>query len=126
MPALANPKRELFAQQVAAGTPAGRAYAELYGNRKTPDAAASRLLKIVKPRVAEIQRKLEDSTLLTMQRRREIAREIAEDRAAKAADRIRAVELDAKLSGELIEKREHSGNIDTNVSRPLTAEKRSE
>src|SRR5450432_1934869 len=119
MPALANPKRELFAQQVAAGTPAGRAYTEVYGNLATPDAAASRLLKKVKSRVAEIQRKLEDSTLLTMQRRREIAREIAEDRAVKTADRIRAVELDGKLSGELIEKREHSGQIDTMLSHAL-------
>ena len=74
----------------------------------------------VSERVVELQRQSATATTLDMQRRREILAEIANDRKAKAADRIAAVLADAKLAGELVEKSE----VTTRV--PLTPEQISE
>jgi phage terminase small subunit len=123
MPRLSNQRRERFAQLVASGESGAAAYRAAYGAEgASAEAGASRLLSNsrVLERVAELQRESATATTLDMQRRREIMAEIANDRKARAADRIAAVLADAKLAGELVEKSE----VTTRV--PLTPEQISE
>ena len=117
-----NERWEKFAQFIASGETGASAYRPCYGARGASAAAnASRLLRndTVRLRVAELRAAATaaaaereaaaaehaaqqlTTTLLTMQRRREIAREIAEDAKQRASDRLAAVLADAKLAGEL-------------------------
>jgi hypothetical protein len=109
MRCLLNQRRERFARLAASGETGAAAYRAAYGAEgASAEAGASRLLRKVEvsERVAELKRQSATATTLGMQRRREILAEIANDRKAKAADRIAAVMADAKLAGELVEKSE--------------------
>jgi phage terminase small subunit len=109
MRSLLNQRRERFAQLAASGETGAAAYRAAYGAEgPSAEVGASRLLSDVKvlERVADLQRQSATATTLDMQRRREIMAEIANDRKARAADRIAAVLADAKLAGELDDKAE--------------------
>lgn len=75
MPVLDNPQHEAFAQLIAKGTNADKAYKKVYSNCKSgAKQAASRLLTtvdLVKNRVKELQEASASKTTLTMQERRE-------------------------------------------------------
>jgi|ERR1043166_8883926 hypothetical protein len=114
MPILTNPKHEKFAQLVATGKSDVAAYQEVYGGSQINAKRNAHRVKEnegVSARITELQKKADKSTLLTMQQRRELLREIADNRAAKNADRIAAILADAKLSGELMDRRELSGQL---------------
>ena len=72
------------------------------------EAAASRLLRNdkVRERVAELQRAAATAAVLTMERKRQLCADVAKGRHpdARISDRLRAIELDAKLAGEFHEK----------------------
>lgn len=105
MTALPNQRHEAFAQLLAKGSSATEAYKAIYGaDVKNPGDCACRLSAKVRKRVIQIQSQAKRNTLLTMQRRREICLEIANNKKAKAGDRLRAAELDAKFTGEMLEK----------------------
>ena len=128
MKPLHNSRHEKFAQGVAAGEPASRVYARIYGVRgKSAEESASRLSRNVKvaARVAEIRQAVEGDalaqTLLTIRAKREFLAAVVRaapgdldessplvqsfkltehGREIRLCDKLRAIELDAKLAGE--------------------------
>jgi len=122
MPLLKNPRHEKFAQLVAVGRSAMSAYAEVYKTKgKSAANAASRLMEnlSVQDRIREIQGKAAAVAVLTLERKREMLRKIAEGKMpskvvngpmgpVETFDIAKAIELDAKLAGELTERREVS------------------
>lgn len=127
MARLDNPKHERFAQLVATGKALGPAYREVYGDIRGARQAGSRLLSDVdiKQRVAEIQSKSEGKAVLTIAEKREFLRRVVvtpigqvdeesdlcqsaeysdTGRKFKMPDKLKAIELDAKLAGEFTEK----------------------
>lgn len=147
MPKLQNPKHERFAVQVAKGIPATKAYLAAYPGAKTqPEASASRLSRNAKVaiRIAEIQKKAETESVLTLQEMLEYLTSVARTPIGeideksplaqsaeydisttakgktqrrtlkiKMPDKLRAIELAAKLKGLLKENVEmrHSGFV---------------
>lgn len=125
MAILKNQKHERFALLVAQGESGSAAYREVYGRKgAVADANASRLLRNakVRARIAELQQKAAEKAVLTLARKRELLREMAEgERPTKRAesadgptdtyDAVKAIELDAKLAGEFKEKVEVTGKI---------------
>lgn len=118
MAILKNQKHERFAQLIAIGKAASAAYAEVYGKKgASADASASRLTRNVKvsARVAKLQQKAAEKAVLTLARKRELLREMAEgerptkriedaDGPTEVFEAVKAIELDAKLAGEFREK----------------------
>lgn len=106
---LHNPRHERFAQLIASGESGAGTYQTCYGtNGASAEAAASRLLRNdkVRKRVAELQSAAATEAVLTLERKRQLLADIAEGRQqeAKISDRLRAIELDARLAGEFHEK----------------------
>jgi hypothetical protein len=70
----------------------------------------------VRQRVQEIraafQRREEAGTFLTMAEKRGYCAKKVRDPNTKISDALKAIELDSKISGELVDKIEHSGGID--------------
>lgn len=132
MPILDNPKHEKFCQFVATGTSAQSAYGQIYNVKgRTAANSGSRLMADggIRERVKEIQTKAEKRTVLSIEEKREYLRrvvvtpigEIDETsdlcqhakytdvgREFKMPDKLKAIELDAKLAGEFKEKVEVS------------------
>lgn len=98
-----NIRQERFAELVASGVPASRAYPEAgYSNRgKNAAAHASRLVENggVSARIAELRKPVTKKLPLTKDRKREILRDIAEDTERPTMVRLRAVEIDSRLAG---------------------------
>jgi hypothetical protein len=127
MPILKNQKHERFAQLLATGMSASEAYTKVYKKKgKVAGSAGGRLLKNVgiQQRLAELQQKAETAAVLTLADKREFLRrvvvtsigevdeksplcqsaEYSEDgRKFKMPDKLKAIELDAKLAGEFRE-----------------------
>jgi len=106
---LINQRHESFAQLIASGESGAGAYRTCYGTHgASAEAAASRLLSNgkVRERVTESQSTAATAAVLTLERKRQLLADIAEGRQqqAKISDRLRAIELDARLAGELNEK----------------------
>lgn len=115
---LENPKHERFVQFVAAGVDATEAYKRTYPKAKgaAAQAASSRLLKNVMPRLSRLQEASATDSVMTLIEKRMISAEIARDQKQRAADRIAAIMADAKLAGEL------SDTVNVNLRQPLTPE----
>ena len=130
MPILSNSKHEAFARKVAEGRSNGAAYRAVYGKKGT-DANAHRLSRYekVSERIKELKGKAESKTLLTITERREFLASVVRSKVGeideksplaqsveytskgkkiRLPDKIKALELDAKMAGELIEKKESS------------------
>ncbi|MEI6278315.1 MAG: terminase small subunit [Verrucomicrobiae bacterium] len=128
MSILSNPKHEAFARKVAEGKRFGTAYRSVYG-KKGLDSHASRLARNgkVSARIKELQQKSESKTLLTIQERRQFLADVVRVKVRetplsspliqsiktgkdgieiRVPDKIKALELDAKMAGELVEKQE--------------------
>lgn len=119
MTILTNVRWEQFAQRVASGDSAAAAYRAAYGvNGASADTAASRLLRRVEVslRVADLRRQaagasaVEDArtaarvagkVVLALAKKRELLAGFATARKLDVKDRMRAIELDARLAGEL-------------------------
>ena len=128
MPSLSNPRHERFAQELATGKCAARAYA-VAGYKAGGNAAevgASRLIRKaqVQARLTELQERAATRTEITIEKLTEM---LLEDReAAKAAGQfgpaISALEKIAKLHGLCKERVEHR-NVHYVISdRPMTPE----
>lgn len=104
MPILNNPRRERFAQRVAEAGNASAAYRSTYGSDgRSAEVGGSRLLRNaeVRGRVQELQGETAKAAVMTLEEQRLLLAAIArgEHLNAKICDRIRAIELDAKLAG---------------------------
>jgi len=109
MSILASQRHERFSQLIASGEAGAAAYRTTYGVRgANAESCASRLSRNVKvrERVQELQSKAEKRTLLTMQRRRELLQQRAEDPKTKNAELVALLALDAKLAGELTDRQD--------------------
>ncbi len=128
MPILNNQRHELFAQAVAKGEPVTRAY-ELAGFK--PNRSNSHRLKENKgvwERVAELQGKAAAKFEITLEK---LLRDLEEIKANAKRDRqhsaaARATELQAKLAGLMIERREVTNlNAEIDFTRLTEADRRS-
>ena len=132
---LRNATHEAFAQEVAKGDKKPViVYEELVGTKgKVAATMASRWLKKVEigARIQELQKKAAERTGLTIEKKLESLEQIFFAKPSEAAhdhplsemkmskagpyfafpDKLKALELHAKLSGDLIEKVEHSGEV---------------
>ena len=120
MPALSKPRWERFAQAIAAGLgderwSQGRAYQGAgynVSNQNSADAAASRLLRKVRPitdRVRELQEQAAEQTKVTVASvtsELEQARRIAQEE-KQASAMVAASAAKAKVNGLFVEKHEH-------------------
>lgn len=105
MPALKNPKHERFAQECAKGTDEAAAYRKVYPKAAKDSArsAGPRLFAIVRPRVSELQAKVEGVNLLTMKERRDFLARVV---------RVRLKGIDLDKDGDLLEEfSEEAGKI---------------
>lgn len=98
---LQNARHELFAQAWAKGGSGSDAYAEAGYDAKNAESNATRLMGNdgIKARRDWLQSQAATGTVLTIQRKREILREIAED-GEKDCDRINAIKADDNLAGD--------------------------
>lgn len=119
VPIVTNQRWEKFAQLIASGETGAAAYRTCYGASGASAAAnASRLIRKdkVRMRVCELRQqaagigsaeaaktvaKAAGRTVLTLAKKRELLHAFATDRKLKPEQRMRAIELDAKLAGEL-------------------------
>lgn len=136
---LKNPRHERFAQMVAIGEPAARAYRNVYGHASNSDVLGPKLASkpLVAGRIAQIQNAVQEGdlagALMTLLEKRkflalivrtpcghidensplaqlveyETLRGVKGGRSLvkiKMPDKLRAIELDAKLAGEFTEK----------------------
>jgi len=98
-----NTRQERFCEFIAAGEKQTDAYVK--AGFKVPksvarrNAARLRTKADIKNRVAELRAPQTAAALLTRDRKRELLARIAEDTTATRSDRIRAIEVDAKLAG---------------------------
>ena len=104
MPLLTNPRRERFAQHVAEAGNGSAAYRMTYGvHGASAEVGASRLLRNdkVKRRVRELQGEAARAAVMTLEEQRLLLAAVArgEHKGAKISDRLRAIEIDAKLAG---------------------------
>lgn len=111
MPVLANPKHELFAQELAKGLPASTAY--VTAGYRAHDGNAARLSgnERVRARVDELQAAAASTVAVTVA---DIIRQLDEDRAfakerGSAAAMVSASLGKAKLLGLIKERHEHTG-----------------
>lgn len=95
-----NSRHELFAQNVASGKSLTAAYLDVYPNAKKSSAksAAVRLMKIVEPRVRELQKQNAERYKIS---RDEIIRRLMEiaDTARYDADKVKALAQIAEMEG---------------------------
>jgi len=147
MPRLRNKKHEAYAQEIARGSEQNATYRKLFNYKgKHADSLASHLSRILKTRVSEIQKQVENDTFLTISEkrafyaealrckvsrlpldsrllqsvkrtRRKSGRKVTEEIIeVRAVDKLKAIEDDSRLAGDLVDKVEHSGKIDQNHS----------
>lgn len=104
MPLLSNPRHERFAQHVAEAGNGAAAYRLTYGTHgASAEVGGSRLLRNakVKRRVRELQSETAKGAVMTLEEQRLLLAAVArgEHKGAKISDRLRAIEIDAKLAG---------------------------
>jgi hypothetical protein len=111
MPVLSNPKHEAFAQSLAKGETADDAYVQAGYQPNRGNAARLKANESVRARLAELQGKAAaktEITATTLIEELEAARLLAlEARQASAA--VSATMGKAKLTGHIVDRREHSG-----------------
>ena len=136
MPALNNPSHEKFAHLIAEqGDSATAAYAKVNPKAKNPDGYASTLSKRpdINARIAEIREEVLTRSVLALTRKRELLRQMGEgivptkiiNRAngvEEVYDKLAAIQLDAKLAGELDDRLKISQ--DNNLSLTFTVRDR--
>lgn len=122
MPALNIPRDEAFAQEVAKGALPIDAFRKITGEKRAGDGTqSSRLFKKVEFRISEIQSASCTETTLDMKERRELLAERARADDVKDNDLVSIILADAKLAGELTEKVDVSGRIQTTPEDVLAA-----
>lgn len=97
-------RQERFCEYIVAGESQTESYilAGWKVTRKSARVNASDLLTKpnIKAKIAELRAPQTKKALLTKERKREIMRDIAESPTQKTQDRLRAIEIDAKLAGD--------------------------
>jgi len=99
-----NVRQQRFCEFIVAGESQTDAYlmAGWKVTRKSARVNASELLAKpnIKAHIADLRKPQTKKAILTKDRKRELMHEIAESKSEKTQDRLRAIELDAKLNGE--------------------------
>lgn len=151
MPVLQTEKHEAFARAMAEGHDAAEAYMRIYpeSKKKSAIAAAARLRKRVRERIAELQSKAEVDTLLTIKEKRQYCAdvlrtpigEITESSPLchsvkriegpngssveyKALDKLKALQLDNELAGHVKQVEAQAVNVTVGVAVNVMTEER--
>jgi phage terminase small subunit len=96
---LKNSRHEAFARGLATGGAVVAAYEKAGYKPDRGHAARLAAIGIIRSRVEWLKEEAASVVVLSLQRKREILRRIAED--GKDGDAIRAIELDSKHTGEI-------------------------
>lgn len=112
-----TPKQEAFVQNIIQGMSQADAYRSAYSTKsmsdKTIHEAASRLMadSKVAARVTELRQQLTKDTIMSAQKRLEWLTDIVRNEKESTGDRLKAVDIMNKMSGEYVTKVEGSMNI---------------
>ncbi len=111
MPVLKNPRHETYVQALISGMSQRQAYIKAYPSaakwkEACVDNRASQLLKIdeVLMRYTELQSELANAAVMTAEYKRNLLKSFADDESNSIADRMKAIDIDNKMSGEYISK----------------------
>lgn len=107
-------KQESFCQKLVAGASGTDAFKQAYQCAAAyANVEASKLRRVphVAARIAELMQPRAGAIFLTIARKRELLREMAEDNKATKMDRQRAIDLDNRMTGVYISKVEVSGEV---------------
>jgi phage terminase small subunit len=113
MPALANSRHELFAQAVASGKSASQAYRQSGANGKNADVQAAKLVVkgSIRERIAELKAEAGAKAEFTRASILAFLAEVIRNESGQMRDRLRAVEMLAKMCGwNEPEKHEHGAD----------------
>ena len=106
-----NARQEVFCREYAACGNATTAAIKAGYSEKTARKIGSRLLTYVdiKKRIRELGKVSEEKTFLTIEEKRKILQEIAQDPDARKDERMKAIDLDNKMEGVYINRTELTG-----------------
>ena len=105
-----TPKQELFVQNIIQGMSQADAYRSAYSSKnmsdKTIHEAASRLMadSKISARVEELRRQLAKETIMSAQKRMEWLTGVIQSENESTTDKLRAIDLMNKMSGEYVQK----------------------
>jgi len=121
MPALKNAKEERFVQCLIEGLSQRKAYKAAYPNSEkwkdaTVDARACELFKQSKilVRYEELQKLSEDKAIMTSKERKKWLTSVIMSLAEETKDKLKAIDILNKMSGDYIEKLEIKGSVEVN------------
>jgi phage terminase small subunit len=109
-------KQEKFVQGLVKGLSQRQAYKEAYNAENMADSSVdveawkTMQLPHISQRYNELMQETVDETILTVQEKRRMYREFAQDKTLSMTDRLKAMDQDSKLGGEYTTKIE--GNLD--------------
>lgn len=109
-------KQEKFVQGLVKGLSQRQAYKEAYNAENMADSSVdveawkTMQLPHISQRYKELMQETVDETILTVQEKRRMYREFAQDKTLSMTDRLKAMDQDSKLGGEYTTKIE--GNLD--------------
>ena len=111
MPVLKNSRHEAYVQALISGMSQRHAYISAYPHAtkwkdENIDSRASNLLKTDKvlTRYTELQQELAKAAVMTAEYKRELLKSFADNSENSIADRMKAIDIDNKMSGEYISK----------------------
>lgn len=105
-----TPKQEVFVQNIIQGMSQADAYRSAYSSKnmsdKTIHEAASRLMadSKISARVDELRRQLAKETIMSAQKRMEWLTGVIQSENESTTDKLRAIDLMNKMSGEYVQK----------------------
>lgn len=105
-----TPKQEAFVQNIIQGMSQADAYRSAYSSKnmsdKTIHEAASRLMadSKISARVEELRRQLAKETIMSAQKRMEWLTGVIQSEKESTTDKLRAIDLMNKMSGEYVQK----------------------
>ena len=105
-----TPKQEVFVQNIIQGMSQADAYRSAYSSKnmsdKTIHEAASRLMadSKISARVEELRRQLAKETIMSAQERLEWLTGVIQSENESTTDKLRAIDLMNKMSGEYVQK----------------------
>ena len=119
---LLTPKQETFAQKIIEGMSQADAYRSAYSCARMSDKTiwenASRLMadSKVKARVQELRDRIASESVMSAQERLEWLTRLVQDEEQITPDKLKAIDIMNKMTGEYVTKVDASVNADVNIS----------
>lgn len=121
-------KQELFVRKIIEGESQADAYRAAYSTQRMSNKSvwekASRLMADdkVRARVAELRDKIAEKSVMSAQRRLEWLTELVEDTEQMTNDKLKAIDIMNKMTGEYVQKVEANVSSEVNICIELSDE----